>query len=115
MLLLIAACAAAERDAVNVLARFGEMVRGNASHIPNFTCVETIERQYYRARLSTAPRNCDDLAAEKKKRGYKLTLESADRLRLDVRAGITAEMYSWPGANRFDDRDLWDIIGYGPA
>jgi hypothetical protein len=115
MLLLMGACVAAERDAVNVLARFGEIVRGNASRIPNFTCVETIERQYYRARLTTTPRNCDDLAAERKRRGYKLTLEGADRLRLDVRAGITAEMYSWPGANRFEDRDLWDIIGYGPS
>jgi hypothetical protein len=114
-LLLLAACAAAQRDAVEVLARFGEMSRGNASHIPNYTCVETIERQYYRARFAAPPHDCDDLAAARKKRGYKLTLESADRLRLDVRAGLTAEMYSWPGADRFEDRELWDIIGYGPS
>jgi hypothetical protein len=115
MLPLVAACAAAQPGAVEVLARFGEMVRGNASRIPNYTCVETIERQYYRSRLAAAPRNCDDLAAARNRRGYKLTLESTDRLRLEVRAGLRAEMYSWPGANRFEDRELWDIIGYGPA
>jgi len=112
---LAAACAAAQPDAADVLARFGAMTRENASRMTNYTCVETIERQYYRARLTTAPRNCDELAAEKKKRGYNLTQESTDRLRLDVRAGTTDEMFSWPGANRFDGRELWDIIGYGPA
>lgn len=115
VLLLAAACAAAQQDAVDALARFGQMVLKNAAIAPNYTCVETIERRYYRARLASTPRNCDDLAAEKKRRGYKLTLESADRLRLEVRADRTAEMYSWPGANRFEDRELWDIIGYGPA
>jgi hypothetical protein len=115
ILLLIAVCAAAQRDAVEVLARFGQIVRENASRLPNCTCVETIERQYYRARLAATPRNCDDVAAEKKRRGYHLTLESTDRLRLDVRAGAAAEMYSWPGADRFDDREPWDLIGYGPA
>ena len=115
VLLLPAACAAAQRDPVEVLARFGEIVRENASRMRNATCVETIERQYYRARLANTPRTCDDLAGEKKRRGYKLTLESTDRLRLDVRAGPTAEMYSWPGADRFNDREPWDIIGYGPA
>src|ERR1019366_1494238 len=84
VLLFAAACVAAERDAVEVLARFGEVVRENASRMPNCTCVETIERQYYRANFAAPPRNCDDLAAEKKKRGYKLTLDSTDRLRLDV-------------------------------
>jgi len=115
MLLFVAACSAAERDPVDVLAFFGEIVKDNASRIRNTTCVQTIERQYYQAKLTKQPRTCDDLAAERRRPGYKRTLESTDRLRLDVRAGPTAEMYSWPGAERFDDRTLWDIIGYGPA
>lgn len=112
---LAVSSAAAQPDAVDVLARFGAVTRENASRVRNYTCLETIERQYYRARLTSAPRNCDELAKEKKKRGYRLTLASTDRLRLEVRAGATTEMFSWPGANRFDDRELWDIIGYGPA
>ena len=112
---LTVACAAAQPDAVDVLARFGAITRENASHMTNYACVETIERRYYRARLTAAPRNCDELAAEKKKRGYNLTLASTDRLRLEVRVSPTDEMFSWPGANLFDDRELWDIVGYGPA
>jgi hypothetical protein len=115
VVMFLAGCAVAQRDAVDVLARFGEMVRGNAARIPDYICTETIERQYYRAKLAKTPHNCDDLAAEKRRRGYKLTLESSDRLRLDVRANSTDEMYSWPGAERFDERELWEIIGYGPA
>jgi hypothetical protein len=113
--LAAAVCIAAEPGAVEVLARFGEIARRNAARLPDCTCVETINRSYYRANISTPLRDCDALAAAKKKRGYKLTLESTDRVRLDVRTTVADEMYSWPGAGRFDARDLWEKIGYGPG
>ncbi len=115
ILLIAAGCTGAERSPVEVLARMGRIVTEDAARFPNYTCVETVERRYYRANLTGSPRNCDDLSAEKKKRGYKLVLESTDRLRLDVKAGAIAEVFSWPGANRFEDRELERIIGYGPA
>ena len=113
-LLAAAACLAADRDAVEVLARFGETARQNAARLSGCACVETINRSYYRANIAAA-RDCDELAAAKRKRGYKLTLESTDRVRVEVRDGGGAEAYSWPGEDRFDGRDPWDIIGYGPA
>ena len=99
---------------MEVLARFGETARQNAARLSGCACVETINRSYYRANIAAA-RDCDELAAAKRKRGYKLTLESTDRVRVEVRDGGGAEAYSWPGEDRFDGRDPWDIIGYGPA
>jgi hypothetical protein len=112
---LAALCSAAERDPVETLARFGASMKENISRMAGLACVEKIERYYYRARVSDEPQSCDDLAAAKKRRGYRLELEARDRIRFDVRSGSTHEMYSWPGANLFDDGELWNLIHDGPA
>ena len=41
-------------------------------------------------------------------------LEAADRLRLEVTISAGQEIYSWPGATRFDSRDVSEIIREGP-
>ncbi|MGE5568918.1 MAG: hypothetical protein ACM3S5_07780 [Rhodospirillales bacterium] len=115
VLLIAAACTGAEHDPVDVLARMGRIVADNAARLPNYACVETVERRYYRAKLSRSPRNCDDLSGEKKKRGYKLILERTDRFRLEVRSGAVAELFSWPGDNRFEAQRPEQLVGYGPA
>jgi hypothetical protein len=110
-----AICAAADRDPVEVLARFGAAMRENSTRLQGMTCLETIERSYYRAKLAGSPRTCDGLTAEKRRRGYKLELESTDRLHIDVHSGRTEESYSWPGQEGSDGRDLWDLAWSGPA
>jgi hypothetical protein len=69
----------------------GRIVSESAARLLNYTCTEPVERRYYRAKLAGSLRICDDLSAEKKKRGYKLVLENTDRLRLHVRAGAMGE------------------------
>ncbi len=59
--------------------------------LPNFTCVETIERS------RRAP-------AGKK-------YEFLDTIRLEVAYVEGKEMYSWPGEPRFEERDLTKMVG----
>ena len=77
---------------------------GNLSH---YACVETVERQYFQAPdqvagFCTSPMNILG------------RLEAVDRLRLEVTVSDGREIYSWPGATRFDSRDVSEIIREGP-
>jgi hypothetical protein len=117
MLLVAATCAGAERDPDQALARLREIVRDQAARIPNYTCVQTIDRLFFRpsSRDTRLPWPCGELAALKRKRGYRLIPHGADRFRLDVRVGPGAEMYSWVGASRFEDHSLRELIGSPPS
>jgi hypothetical protein len=79
-------------------------LRATADSLSRYACIETVERQYYQA----APQAC---AVEPSKAGR---LEAVDRLRLEVTVSGGREIYSWPGATRFDSRDVSDIIREGP-
>jgi hypothetical protein len=60
LLLTLACCAAiaanAVRDPTEVLHRLIGKVRQTNRHIPNYTCVETVERRYYHPLANTLPR-----------------------------------------------------------
>lgn len=113
--LFLAAGLVAQPDVVQLLTRFAETVRRNVAQMPDCLCVENIERHYYRANLSQPARDCDALWGEKKRKGYQLELDVIDRVRLDVHTDGGQEIYSWPGAGSFGDREIWDLIGDGPA
>lgn len=59
--------------------------------LPNFTCVETIERS---RRLSPSKK-----------------YEFLDTIRLEVAYVDGKELYAWPGENRFEERDLPKMVG----
>jgi hypothetical protein len=133
MLLVAAACAGADSDPDQTLARLREIVRDQAARLPNHTCVQTIDRLYFAPEqhataaesggwIPRLPRSCIDLAPLKRKGEYRLIPSGADRFRMDVRVGPGVEMYSWAGAGRFEDRPLRELIGapsstgsFGPA
>ena len=48
-----------------------------------------------------------------KKTGFRLRECASSRLRLDVAVSGASEMYSWAGENRFQDRNLADLVGSG--
>src|SRR5258706_13388334 len=60
---------------------------------PNYTCVETVERSQRAA--ST--------------RKYTLL----DTLRLEVALVGPKELFAWPGAKKFEDMELSDMVGRG--
>ena len=97
-----------------MIARLRERILDEAARIPNYTCVQTIDRQFSVATSPRPPTSCAALNAERKIPGYRMALYGSDRFRLDVGVGRGREVYSWAGAERFEDRDLNDIIP-GPA
>src|SRR5579883_2331030 len=80
-----------------------DRLRAATASLGRYACIETVERRYFQP----APGACTapDAAAH---------LEALDRLRLEVTVSDGREIYSWPGATRFDSRDVSDIIREGP-
>ncbi len=75
------------------LARIKQRMAQNLSRMPDYTCLETIER------FRSVPRS--------------EALKLVDTLRLEVAHVGIKELYSWPGAQRFEDRDVAEIVGGG--
>ena len=78
---------------VIALARVKQKVETRLSRLPDFTCLETIQRW-------TRP-------ADSK------PFKPVDTVRLEVAHVGEQEVYSWPGAGSFSDRNPGDIIGSG--
>jgi hypothetical protein len=102
-----------DADAIDVLARLRDRVLENGAKIPNHTCVETVDRSRFDHTGETI-RSCDAMIASHRKEGTaRLRLRTTDRLRLDVALATDREMYSWAGANQFDDREIDEIVPHG--
>jgi hypothetical protein len=103
---------AAERNADEVIKRVTEKVLASAARIPNYTCVETIVREYYRPVAATLPRSCPVLMEQRQHPtpDLALRLSMTDRLRLDVTMTGRGEIFSWIGASRFDDRSIFQMV-----
>ncbi len=75
------------------IARIRYQTARNLTRIPNYTCTQTIERSTRRARG----------------RRFLLT----DTLRLEVALVDGNELFAWPGAGKFEDKKISDIVGGG--
>lgn len=76
-----------------LLGRIRHVVSENLAHLPNFTCVQTIERS------QRAPNT----------KKYQLL----DNVRLEVALVEGKELYAWPGASKFEERDVRELVGGG--
>jgi hypothetical protein len=114
LLLAAAGLAGADGGPDAVLARLRARLLSEAARIPNYTCVQTVDRQFSAAPPSSVPGSCGGLSVERSKPGFRMVPYGSDRFRLDVGVGPAREVYSWAGAERFEDRDLGDLIP-GPA
>ncbi len=86
-------------------------IQASTRTVSRYACIETVEREYFEpAPPAESPRSCSQAAEE----GAADKLESTDRLRLEVTVSEGREIYSWPGATRFDSRDVSEIIREGP-
>jgi hypothetical protein len=65
----------------------------NLQRLPNYTCTQTIERS---------------------RRGGKTeNFDLVDRLRLEVALVDGGELFSWPGASKFEEKRIGEIVGGG--
>jgi hypothetical protein len=93
--------------------RLGEL----AQTLEKYVCVETINRSYYQR---VVPRNTHASAAPPPAcapppPNDPYQLASTDRVRLEVTVSEGTELHSWPGATRFDERNVDDLIRNGPV
>jgi hypothetical protein len=107
---------ASRRESEDVLKRAQERVLENYKNFRSVTCVETIERDYYRPRTPMLP-ICRQVM-EERQQGLSLLRYSRDRLRLEVAISSAGEIHSWPGASRFSESSLGSLapgpISTGP-
>jgi len=89
----VTAGAAGQAPDEGQLAGFQAKVRQDMTSIPNYTCLETIERAH----------------REPHARAFK----SIDTVRLEVSSVSGKELFAWPGARHFDDRDVKSMVPGG--
>uniref|UniRef100_Q01N92 Uncharacterized protein n=1 Tax=Solibacter usitatus (strain Ellin6076) TaxID=234267 RepID=Q01N92_SOLUE len=96
--LLAAAAARGQhgRDPAAVLEQARARLQAMARNLEKYVCTETINRSYFQ-------------------RGESTRLDSTDRVRLEVSLAQGRELHSWPGATRFDARDVDALIRNGPV
>jgi hypothetical protein len=86
-------CAAGQSPGDGQLARFQEKVRQDMTTIPNYTCLETIERAH----------------RDPHSRAFK----PLDTVRLEVSSVAGKELFAWPGSHHFEDRDVTSMVTSG--
>jgi len=84
-------------------------VADSVDRMPRYMCTQTIDRSQYEPDIPNSSTRCGEGPTE----GLKTHLTTADRLRLDVGIGATSEIYSRVVENRFNDRDLLDVVREG--
>jgi hypothetical protein len=102
-------------DPVEVLMRLRDQVLERGERIPNYTCVESMQRDRYEPVAGRAPKSCDTLLARRKQADFqgRLKLNCTDWLRLDVAYAGGSEIYSWAGASKFEEGELEDLVPEG--
>jgi hypothetical protein len=75
------------------LAQLKRNVKSSLAALPNYTCLETIQRS--------------------QRRDARQPFRLLDTVRVEVAVIKNRELYSWPGAGAFEDRSVSDMIGAG--
>ncbi|MGD0362844.1 MAG: hypothetical protein ABSC93_18355 [Bryobacteraceae bacterium] len=100
-------------DAKALLFEVRNKVVQTVNRLPKYMCTETTDRITLVPERKVSIKSCDDLASRRKRADWKVRKSKSDRFRLDVATGGANEMYSWAGANRFEDRELGDLVRGG--
>ncbi len=116
LLLAAAIAAAADRECDTVLNRATDKVRAQFRSLTAYTCLETVEREYYQPRGNTLDRDCRLLMEQRPHPtpDMALMLGARDRLRMEVAISARGEIQSWPGASKFTDAGIDSLVVSGP-
>src|ERR1700728_2662957 len=88
-------------------------VLADVSHVPRYTCVQTVNRAQYRPQYGTKPDSCRAMIAARRQLTSYGFLIVRDRLRLDVAVVDGAEAFAWAGARRFETSRVDDLVKSG--
>jgi len=100
-------------DPTDVLAHTRDNLNERRNQLPNYVCIQTVDRTYLRPSVDpqTAP-SCSQTHEGERNRGREVYL--TDRLHLDVKVSHGVEIGSWAGASQFDSRSIFELVGRGP-
>jgi hypothetical protein len=117
LLLVATAGAQAAHDPAAVLEQARTRLKAMAQNLEKYVCVETINRRYYQRvaprKAPATPEPPPACAPPPPNDPYELA--TTDRVRLEVTVSEGSELHSWPGATRFDERNVDDLIRNGPV
>jgi hypothetical protein len=115
VMLLAAATAArtADPDPQELFRKVRARVLDDISHVPRYTCVQTVNRAQYRPQYGIKPAGCRALIAARKQLTSPGYLIVRDRLRLDVAVVDGAETFSWAGARQFETNRVDELVKSG--
>ncbi len=96
LLVLLAAQSSIPLDSnIICLSKIKQRMADNLRGLPNYTCTQTIERS--------------------QRRGRARKFQLLDTIRLEVALVGGKELFAWPGASRFEDKELREMVGGGGA
>jgi len=113
--LFLACCLAlhaVEPDPDEVIKRVTERVTATTARIPNYTCVESVVRDFYWPPAAIPPEPCPVIMEERRHPIPDIApnLAVTDRWHLDVTMTRTGEIFSWAGARRFSDAPINQLV-----
>ena len=93
------------------LDRIREKMRQSLERVPDYTCLQTIERTNF----TEQARKRADKQARQDGRGYdaRMYANASDTIRVEVALVDGKELHSWPGAEEFTSTPLATMVGYG--
>jgi len=118
-------------DGQALLAEVRKKLMVTLNRLPRFMCTENIDRSTSQPKAKVTKRqlpplnsggkeaepagavSCDEIARLRKKADWQVRKDTFDRLRLDVAVSSDREIFSWAGANRFQDRSLAELVRRG--
>jgi hypothetical protein len=105
------------------LVRARNILVDRAKHLPDYTCIQTVDRRYFKrlprkvtaldgdvVRTYQPIHSCDQIRSLSR---HDLVLQSTDRLRLDIKVSQGFEIGSWPDS-QFSARSIFELISGGP-
>lgn len=115
---LATALSAQTPDPTEVLLHARDKMVDRTNRADNYTCALTINHKYFKLdrlggllhyQVELGPPSCDQLIGDERRERDRRAVSATDRVRLDIKVSGGIEIGSWPGANRFDSRDILDL------
>jgi hypothetical protein len=113
LLAVATAASSADPDPQELFRKVRARVLDDVSHVPRYTCVQTVNRAQYRPQYGTRPASCGAMIAARRQLTSYGFLIVRDRLRLDVAVVDGAEAFSWAGARRFETSHVDELVKSG--
>ena len=98
-------------DPEQALAKTRDNILERTERLPNYTCVQTVDRKFLKLKKPVFPiPSCDDMSAQRSPKADLLGLQATDRLRLDVQVSDGTEIEAWAGDSHFGNGTMMSLI-----